>query len=275
MTRSILITGCSSGIGYDAAHTLAQRGWRVFATCRQEKDCARLRDEGLIAPRLDHTDPESIAAALAEATADGPLDAIFANGAFAMPGALEDLPTGGLREIFETNLFGVHELVRQTLPHFRANGGGRIVLCSSVLGYFPYKWRGAYTSTKFALEGYGDVLRLEMADAGIHVSLIEPGPITSRIRENAIPHFERWFDWRASPRAAQYEGDLLPRLYDDTAPKDRFELPASAVTDVLIHAVESPRPRARYRVTRPAKIGYALKRVLTTRALDRLLRKLD
>ena len=205
--RSILITGCSSGIGHDAAHGLKRAGWRVFATCRKEADCERLRAEGLESFRLDYADEASIAAALDEALArtGGQLDAIFNNGAHGCPGAVEDLPTGALREIFEVNLFGYHELIRRVIPVMRAQGGGRIVNCSSVLGFVGMRWRGAYVATKFAMEGLTDVLRIEMADTPIHVILIEPGPVTSLIRKNSIPHFERWIDWKSSPRRAQYE----------------------------------------------------------------------
>ena len=272
--KSILITGCSSGIGLAAARGLKARGWRVFAACRQEADCLRLQEEGLESFRLDYTDGESIGAAVAEVVArtGGTLDALFNNGAYAIPGALEDLPTDGLRAIFETNLFGWHELTRQVIPVMRAQGHGRIVQCSSVLGFVPLKWRGAYVATKFALEGMTDVLRLEMADTGIRVVLIEPGPITTRFRVNAIPHFERWIDWRASPRATQYERSLMLRLYKERG-KDRFELPPEAVTAKLVHALESPRPRPRYHVTTPTHIMGALRRLLPTSALDAILQK--
>jgi NAD(P)-dependent dehydrogenase (short-subunit alcohol dehydrogenase family) len=249
------------------------RGWRVFATCRAPQDCARLEAEGLESFPLDHTDAHSIRAALAEATArtGGTLDAIFANGAFGLPGAVEDLPTDGLRAIFDANFFGIHELVRQTLPIMRAQGHGRVVLNSSVLGFTHLKWRAAYVATKFALEGYGDTLRIEMAETGIHTILIEPGPIASMIREKSRPHFERWINWEASPRRAAYEARLLPRLYDDSGKPDPFQLPASAVTRVLARALDAPRPRARYRVTTPTKIAAIAKRLLSTRMLDRFI----
>lgn len=271
--RSILITGCSTGIGYDAAHGLAARGWRVFATCRQDRDCARLRDEGLESFRLDYADPDSIAAALdmALSRTGGTLDAVYNNGAFATPGALEDLPRDGLRELFEVNLFGYHDLTRRVIPIMRAQGHGRIINCSSVLGLVPYAWRGAYVSSKFALEGLTDVLRIEMRDTPLHVILIEPGPITSNIRQNAVAQFERWIDWENSARRDEYQR-LLHRLYDDRGP-DRFELPASAVTAKLVHALESPTPRPHYFVTTPTYAMNLLRRVLPTRALDWIVSK--
>lgn len=271
--RSILITGCSSGIGYDAAHGMARRGWRVFATCRRPEDCARLEAEGLESFLLDHTDAASIAAALAEATArtGGSLDAIFANGAFGLPGAAEDLPTDALRAIFEANFFGVHELARQVLPIMRAQGHGRVVLNSSVLGFTHLRWRAAYVATKFALEGWADVLRIEMAEAGIHVVLIEPGPIASMIRQKSRPHFERWIDWRASPRREAYEHTVLPRLYDDSGKPDPFQLGPEAVTAVLARALTADSPRPRYRVTLPTKVAAIAKRLLSTRMADRFI----
>ena len=168
MTRSILITGCSSGIGYDAAHGMKRAGWRVFATCRKEADCERLRSEGLESFRLDYTDEASIGAAVDEVLerTGGTLDAVFNNGAYGCPGAVEDLPTGALREIFETNLFGYHELTRRIVPVMRKQGHGRIVNCSSVLGLVPMRWRGAYVATKFAMEGLTETFRIEMADTG-------------------------------------------------------------------------------------------------------------
>lgn len=269
--RTLLITGCSSGIGLDAARTLSARGWRVFATCRREEDCARLREEGLESLPLDLAAPDSIAAAVAEVQArtGGRLDALYNNGAFAVPGAVEDLSRDALRHVFETNLFGTHELTTRVIPLMRAQGAGRIVNCSSVLGFAGLPWRGAYVASKFALEGLTDVLRREMAGTGLHVSLIEPGPITSDFRRNAAAQFGAWVDWRRSPRAAQYEVELIPRLHDGG--KDKHELPASAVTRRLIHALESPRPRARYFVTRPTWMAAAAVRLLPTAALDRLL----
>lgn len=269
--RTILITGCSSGIGLDAARGMQARGWRVLATCRKAADCQRLVSEGLESFPLDLTDEGSIAAGVETAMARaGRIDALFNNGAFACPGAVEDLPVGALRSIFETNLFGTHDLTRRVIPVMRAQGAGRIVNNSSVLGFVGVKWRGAYVATKFALEGLSDVLRVEMTGTGIDIVLIEPGPIASNIRENAIPHFERWIDWRASARRNEYE-PLLNRLYKPSEKKDRFELPASAVTKALVHAVESPRPRARYRITTPTRIAAVARRLLPTRMLDALV----
>ncbi len=200
------------------------------------------------------------------------MDALFNNGAFAVPGAVEDLPTDALRSIFEANVFGWHELTRRVIPVMRAQGHGRIINNSSVLGLVYARWRGAYVACKFALEGLTDVLRLEMQDTPLHIILIEPGPVTSLIRKNSIPHFERWIDWKASPRAAQYQNSLLKRLYEKRG-RDPFELPPTAVTKKLIHALESPRPRLRYYVTTPTYLMGILRRLLPTRTLDWILAK--
>lgn len=273
--KSILITGCSSGIGYDAAHTLQKRGWQVFATCRQEADCERLRAEGLDSFTLDYADEASIKAAVSQVLerTGGTLDALYNNGAYALPSALEDLPRDAMRAIFETNVFGYLDLTNQIIPVMRAQGHGRIINCSSVLGLAALRFRGAYVSTKFALEGMTDVLRLELHDEPIDVILIEPGPITSKIRSNAQPHFEKWIDWQASAVRETYEKQIRPRLYAEDGGPDTFELPASAVSKKLIHALESKRPKPRYYITVPTYLSGILRRFLSTRAFDWVLRK--
>ena len=267
--RAILITGCSSGIGYAAAKLLERRGWRVFATCRKEADCARLEAEGLRSFRLDYEDQASIGQAFETTLAEtgGRLDALFNNGAYGTPGAVEDLPTEALRAIFEANFFGWHELTRLALPVMRAQGHGRIVQNSSILGFWALKYRGAYTSTKFAIEGLSDTLRLELRGTGIHLALIEPGPIDTKIRINSYPNFKKWIDWQASPNKALYESVLIPRLEAETIDTP-FELQPEAVVKKLIHAIESPRPNPRYYVTVPTHAVGFLRRLLSTRPMD-------
>lgn len=271
--KTILITGCSSGIGHDAAHGLRERGWRVFAACRKAEDCDRLRAEGFDSPRMDYNDEDSLRDGLAEVlnATGGTLDALFNNGAYAIPGPVEDIPTEALRSIFQSNLIGWHDLTRQIIPVMRAQGHGRIVQCSSVLGFVAMKWRGAYVSTKFALEGLTDALRLEMADTGIKVSIIDPGPIQTDFRKNAIKEFERWIDWEKSPRAQQYRDSLLDQLYVGSSGGPQW--PASAVTRKLIHALDHPRPKPRYYVTTPTYLMGVARRALPTRTLDWLVSK--
>ena len=273
MSKSILITGCSSGIGYDAATTLHARGWKVFAGCRQAQDRDRLNKKGIESLPLDYADERSIAAAVAhvrECTA-GRLDALFNNGAYAIPGAVEDVPRDALRAIFEVNVFGQFDLIRQCLPLLNAADSGRVVNCSSVLGFVSIPYRGAYCATKYAMEALTDAMRREHKDSKLQFVLIEPGPIDTRIRENAVPHFEQWIDWQSSRLRSHYENVFRPRLYRTDDAKDRFELPPSAVTKKLIHALEIRRPRPRYYVTAPTWFASAVARLLPTRWQDAVL----
>jgi len=269
--RIVLITGCSSGIGHDAARALRARGWRVFAACRKQADCARLRAEGFEAPRIDYEDEVSIASGLSEvlAATGGRLDALYNNGAYAIPGPVEDVPPEALRRIFQANLIGWHDLTRQVIPVMRAQGHGRIVQCSSVLGLVAMKWRGAYVATKFALEGLSDAMRMELAGTGITVSILDPGPIETAFRQNAITQFETWIDWENSARAQEYRAGLLDQLYKGSAKGPQW--PPSAVTKKLILALEARHPKARYHVTTPTHVMAVLRRVLPTRALDWVL----
>ena len=270
-SRSILITGCSSGIGYAAAVTLRERGWRVFATCRKEADCARLKSEGFESFRIDYELPETIASGAEEALqrTGGNLDALYNNGAYAIPGAVEDLPVEALRILFEANFFGWHDLTRRVLPAMRRQGKGRIVQCSSVLGFVGLPMRGAYVATKFALEGLSHTLRQELRDTGIHVSLIEPGPIATKFAMNCKPHFLNWIDRENTPWREVYV-QLLRRL-EGKLPPSPATLPAGAVVDKLVHALESPRPHPRYYVTRSTYLAGYAQRLFSTRWLDTVL----
>ncbi|HHN73145.1 MAG TPA: SDR family oxidoreductase [Thermopetrobacter sp.] len=269
--RSILITGCSSGIGRACALGMKARGWRVFATARREEDIEELARLGLESLYLDYDEPETIAAAVSEVVrrTGGRLDALFNNGAYGQPGAVEDISREVLRRQFETNVFGWHDLTRQVIPVMRARGHGRIVNNSSVLGLVAMKWRGAYNASKFAIEGLTDTLRLELRGSGIHVILIEPGPIHSRFRENAMKHFDAAIDVAHSPHREAYLRQR--RAMEAGERRDPFKLPPAAVLEKLIHAVESPRPKPRYHVTVPTHVMAALRRLLPTRALDAIL----
>ncbi len=271
--KSILITGCSSGIGLCVAEGLKARGYRVFATARKETDAQQLRADGFESLRLDLTDSDSITAAVDEilARTNGTLDALFNNGAYGQPGAVEDLSRDALRAQFETNLFGSHELTNQILPVMRRQGHGRIIQNSSVLGFVALRYRGAYNASKYALEGLSDTLRLELAGTDIHVSLIEPGPVTSRFRENAFKAYQENIDPDNSVHRDKYLA-MEARLKTE-GPAVPFTLPPEAVLKKVIHALESRRPRARYYVTFPTYLFGFLKRVLSTRLLDKILNK--
>jgi NAD(P)-dependent dehydrogenase (short-subunit alcohol dehydrogenase family) len=269
--KTLLVTGCSSGIGLCVARGLKARGWRVFATARKPEDVARLNAEGLESFALDLNDSVSIRAAVDETLrrTGGSLDALFNNGGYGQVGAVEDLPRDALRAQFETNLFGWVELTNLVIPVMRRQGHGRIVMNSSVLGYAAFAYRGAYNAVKFALEGLTDTLRHELHGSGIDVALVEPGPIISRFRENCVPHFHRHIAWETSAHRAQYEAQMA-RL-DKPGPAAPFTLPPEAVLNKVVHALESRRPRTRYPVTVPSVAFWWLKRVLPVRAMDWVL----
>jgi NAD(P)-dependent dehydrogenase (short-subunit alcohol dehydrogenase family) len=269
--RRILITGCSSGIGRRAAEQLAERGHHVVASMRGAEDLAAWPHADIPAVQLDLDDPASIRAGLtaAEKAAGGPIEALFNNGAYGQPGAVEDLDRGTLRAQLETNLLGTVELTNLVIPAMREAGFGRIVQNSSVLGVSALAFRGAYVASKFALEGISDTMRLELAGTGIDVSLVEPGPISSRFRANAQRAFETHIDWQHSVHHEAYERQL-ERL-KKPGPAAPFTLPPEAVVRRVVHAIESRRPKARYPVTVPTYLFGVLKRLLTTRGMDRVL----
>jgi NAD(P)-dependent dehydrogenase (short-subunit alcohol dehydrogenase family) len=273
--NSIVITGCSSGIGLCVARGLQARGYRVFATARQAGDVQRLADEGFESLQLDLDDSASIAAAVSEVLdrTGGTLDALFNNGAYGQPGAVEDLSRDVLRAQFETNLFGWHELTRLVLPVMRRQGHGRIIQHSSVLGLVALRYRGAYNASKYALEGLTDTLRLELRDSNIQVSLIDTGPVTSRFRENAHAAFLRNIDQNNSVHRAHYQR-VVARLTQSGAVVP-FTLPPEAVLKKVLQALESSHPRPRYYVTFPTYLFAYLKRILSARMLDRILSKVS
>jgi NAD(P)-dependent dehydrogenase (short-subunit alcohol dehydrogenase family) len=273
--KSILITGCSSGIGLCVAQGLRQRGYRVFATARQPQDISRLQQLGLESLQLDLADSHSIHHAVDEilTRSDGRLDALFNNGAYGQAGAVEDLSREVLRAQFETNLFGAVELTNRIIPVMRKQGCGRIIMNSSVLGLVALPYRGAYSASKFALEGLADTLRLELAGSGISVSLIEPGPIKSRFRANSLEVFKRTIDIGRSAHRHHYEGVL--RRLEKPGLAAPFTLPPEAVLRRVIHALESRHPRRRYYVTVPTYLFAALRRVLPYAALDRMLARVS
>ena len=270
--RSILITGCSSGIGWQCAVGMKARGWRVFATARKPGDLARLEAEGVEALFLDYAERDSVTACAADVArrTGGKLDALFNNGAYGQPGAVEDLRREVLEAQFAANVFGWHQLTRECLPLMRANGSGRIVQCSSVLGLVALKWRGAYNASKFAIEALSDTLRLELRGSNIFVSLIEPGPITSRFVETSLKNFEANIDEAKSHYGEAYARQRARLGRGGSA---RYKLGPEAVLEKLVHAVEAPRPHARYFVTKPTHYMAIARRILPQRLLDHVLDK--
>lgn len=272
-TKSILITGCSSGIGLHAALTLSARGYQVFATARKAQDVADLQAKGLTAYQLDLTNTDSITQAVTQVLEQtgGRLDYLFNNGAYGQPGALEDLPTQVLRDQFETNVFGWHELTKQIIPVMKRQGHGRIIQCSSVLGVVSMAYRGAYNASKYAIEGLTDTLRLELKSANIEVVLLEPGPINTQFRANALLAVQANIDIEASDHKVQYQQQIA-RLSSEKS-NAPFTLEPLHVTQALIHALESKQPKLRYRITTATKLFAVLKRLLPARWLDYLLAK--
>jgi NAD(P)-dependent dehydrogenase (short-subunit alcohol dehydrogenase family) len=269
--RPVLVTGCSSGIGRCVAAGLRERGYRVIATARESSDVESLAAEGLEALRLDLDDSTSIVAAVEEVLSrtGGALYALFNNAAWGQSGAIEDLRREVLRAQFETNVFGTLELTNRVLPTMRRQGYGRIIQNSSMLGFVALPYRGAYIGSKYALEGLTDTLRLELRGTGIQISVIEPGPIHSRFRANALEAFQRNIDSESSPHRVRYR--VLAERLAEEGPVARFSLPPEAVLKRVAHALESPRPKLRYRVTFPAHLFGVLKCVLPDRALDHIV----
>ena len=273
MTRTVLITGCSSGIGRCLALGLKARGYDVIASARRPTDVAALTADGLFALPLDLASSDSIVAAVAavRARTGDRLYALINNGAYGQPGAVEDLSRAALRAQFETNVFGTHELTARLLPLFRAAGAGRIIQISSLLGLVSLAYRGAYNASKHALEALSDTLRLELRGSGIHVALIEPGPIKTRFRDNSLAAFRAHIDPAASAHRERYEA-LLARLLGQRGPLP-FTLPPEAVLERVVHALEAHRPKVRYYVTTPTYFFVVLRRLLPARLLDRVLHR--
>jgi NAD(P)-dependent dehydrogenase (short-subunit alcohol dehydrogenase family) len=271
--KSILITGCSSGIGLRAAETLKARGWRVFATARKLEDIARLKNEiGVESLYLDYAEPDSIAEAAEQVlkATGGRLDALFNNGGYGQPGALEDIRRDVLRVQFEANVFGWHDLTARVIPAMRKRGEGRIVFCSSVLGLIGAPFRGAYCASKFAIEALADTLRMELQGSGIHIVLIEPGPIATRFVERAIEAYRRNVDLEASHHRETYKARIA-RM--EEGGKQTYKLGPEAVVAKLVHALDSPRPKCRYYVTLPTYAVALLRRILPAGALDAVARR--
>ena len=273
--KTVLITGCSSGIGLCCAEGLQARGYRVFATARKPEDVRTLKEKGFEVHRLDIADSTSISEAV-EAVLDatgGKLYGLFNNAGFGQPGAVEDLRREVIRGQFETNVFGTLELTNRVLPVMRGQGEGRIIINSSILGFAAMPYRGAYNASKYALEGLADTLRLELVGSGVYVSLVEPGPISSRFRDNAYAMYLKNIEPETSCHRDKYQ-DLEARLLKQ-GPAVPFTLGPEAVLKRVIHALEAKRPQARYYVTFPTYLFGYLKRVLPTSWMDELLRRVE
>ncbi len=269
--KFIFISGCSSGIGLDAVRALKTRGYNVLASCRKPYDVGVLLQQGIDCIQLDLANSESVQSALEEIRDHGTLYGLVNNGAFGVPGAVEDLSRAALQHQFETNVFGTHELTRGCLEMMLPFNEGRIIQISSILGGLCLPMRGAYNASKYALEALSDTLRLELHDTNIKISLIQPGPIESLFRPNALREFKQHIDAENS-RYRRHYASVESRL--SSGKPVPFTLPASSVSDVIIHALEAKKPKIRYRVTRPTQVFLSLKRLLPDRWMDKLLLKL-
>ncbi|WP_340608023.1 SDR family oxidoreductase [Xenorhabdus bharatensis] len=254
MQKAILITGCSSGIGLAAAKTLHQRGYRVLAACRKPADLAHMRELGLEPIELDLDDQESVQKAAEQVIelTSGRLFGLFNNGGFGVYGPLMSISREQMEKQFSTNFFGTHQLTSLLLPAILANGEGRIIQTSSVLGLISTPGRGAYSASKYALEAWSDALRMELVGSGIKVSLIQPGPIKTRFTENV----------------AQTEID---NPVENSAMAHRLAMTPEDVVKKLIHALESPNPKLRYPVTLISHAVTVLRRLLPARLIDKIV----
>jgi short-subunit dehydrogenase len=271
--KNILITGCSSGIGYDTAHYLHNNGYKVYASARDAKDVKRLQDEGLDAFLLDVTCADAITEVLNTITKDGAeLYAVFNNAGYGQPGAVEDITTDVLKEQFETNFFGLHEVTHQAIKIMRKQGHGRIIQHSSVLGIISLRFRGAYNASKYAIEGLCDTLRLELMETDIHICTINTGPVSSDFRKNATKMFKKNVDYKSSIWRDAYEAELLERK--ESKDSDMFTKSSDVVIKNILHALEAKKPKPRYYNTLATHLMGGFKRFLPTSILDKVLRKI-
>ncbi|ASK77762.1 short-chain dehydrogenase [Paraphotobacterium marinum] len=273
MKKNIIITGCSSGIGKMAAILLHKKNFNVIASYRSKTDVIDLEQQGIKCLHLDMRDTKSINGFYEKACEyfNHQIDCIFHNAAYGQVGAIEDLPIEALQEQFQVNFFAIHQLTLLILKNMRKYNSGRIVINSSVLGFVALKYRGAYVASKFALEGWADTLRLELSKTNIDVSIIEPGPISSKFRENALLYFYKYIkNFKNSNYFEDYQIQI-ERLESNKS-SNKYTLPPEKVVDALLHALESKDPKIRYLITKPTKYIRILKRVLSDRKLDRLLK---
>lgn len=271
--KTVLITGCSSGIGFCLANGLRAAGYRVFATARKEKDITKLKELGFDAFLLDLASSSSIKAAISKLyQKTDSLYALINNGAYGQAGALEDISREALEKQFQVNVFGWHELTNLVLPSMKERNIGRVVYISSVLGFVAMPFRGPYVASKFAIEGLVDTLRLELKQTKIKLSLVQPGPIESKFRQNAFLAFKENVDPSNSDYKREYKA-MIERLNSDK--NIQFTLPPESVLQCVLHALESKIPKNHYRVTFPTKLFGILCRILPSSWMDNILSRAD
>jgi len=271
--KTVLITGCSSGIGLCLAHGLRSAGYHVFATARKEKDMIRLKKLGFDAFLLDLASSKSIKTAIDEIyQKTDSLYALINNGAYGQAGALEDISREVLEKQFQANVFGWHELTNLVLPSMKARNEGRIIYISSVLGFVAMPFRGPYVASKFAIEGLVDTLRLELKQTKIKLSLVQPGPIETKFRQNAFLAFKENVDSSNSDYKREYK-TMIARLNSDK--NVQFTLGPESILRCVLNALESKAPKIHYRVTFPTKLFGILCRILPSSWMDHILSMAD
>lgn len=266
---AVLITGCSSGIGRATAERLAARGWPVYATARRIDDVAPLAGAGCTPLQLDVTDESSMRAAVATIEqAHGAIGVLVNNAGYGQDGAIEAVPIDAVRRQFETNVFGLVRLTQLVLPGMRHRGSGRIINVSSMGGRLVLPGGGFYHATKFAVEAISDALRFEVRPFGVHVIVVQPGPIKTRFEETSIGTMTEPSD--GSPYAA-FDAGVAERVRRTYA--GSMAAPPERVARVIERAITARRPRSRYPVTAAGRALMTARRVLPDQAFDALLRR--
>jgi len=273
--KSVLITGATDGLGKALALLLAERGYHVFAAGRSPEKLAQLdaaarqKNFALDSIALDVCSDDSVQRAVNNVLAKaGALDVLVNNAGVNYAAAVEDLTMDDWRAQFETNFFGVLRVTRAVLPHMRERRNGRILMMSSLGGLVTPPTQGAYSSSKHALEGLSNALRLELYPFGIDVVLIEPGYIITGIQK-AAAELSRPYVEKGGPYAPLYARFFTS--VNDTRAKSRTTPEDCA--RVMLHAIETPRPKPRYGVTSLAPFVKWSKRLLTDSAIDAMLRR--
>ncbi|MGE4488796.1 MAG: SDR family NAD(P)-dependent oxidoreductase [Kiritimatiellales bacterium] len=272
--KTVLVTGCSSGIGLATARLLKKNGWQVVPTARREVDLEKLRAEGFEPVALDVTDSDSIAAAVTDVLKrfNGQLGAIVNNAGFGLTSAIEDAPRAMFRDMFEVNVFGMQELTNRLIPVFRRQGCGRIVNVSSVLGEISLPFAGIYSATKHAVEAVSDALRRELAGSGVAVSIVQPGPIETKFSENLAHRTDRYPKNPDSPFLSFYKEAIETRKTGKAhRTAGAFMKPPEAVARKIFQCLESPKPKIRVRVTAVAYFGAFVRRFLPAALIDAIM----
>jgi NAD(P)-dependent dehydrogenase (short-subunit alcohol dehydrogenase family) len=268
--KTVLITGCSSGIGKATAARLAGHGWDVYATARRPETLTELADAGCHTLALDVTDEASMVDAVDAVKAEaGRIDALVNNAGYSQSGAAETLDLDDVRRQFETNVFGLLRMSQLVLPTMRDQGDGRIVNISSMGGKLVFPGGGAYHATKYSVEALSDAMRFEVAGFGIKVVIIEPGLITTNFDQAAVDSM----DLHDPGPYAHFNQRVASSTTDAySGPMKRLGGPPEAVATVIEKALTTRRPRPRYTVTPSAKLSMITRRMMTDRMWDSAMR---